>query len=110
MAKDLSITILLDVYGQLLTEKQRFAIDLYYNEDLSLAEIANEIEISRQGVRDSIKQGERHLTEYEETFGLVRRFRNIGAQLKKLDELLETLDFEGKEKIKEISREISGEI
>ena len=110
MAKDLSITILLDVYGQLLTEKQRFAIDLYYNEDLSLAEIADEIDISRQGVRDSIKQGERHLIEYEETLGLVRRFRNISSQLKKLDELLETLNFEGKDKIEEISKEISGEI
>ena len=41
MAKDLNVTILLDVYGQLLTEKQRNAIDMYYNEDLSLSEIAD---------------------------------------------------------------------
>jgi hypothetical protein len=110
MAKDLSVTILLDVYGQLLTEKQRFAIDMYYNEDLSLAEIAEEIDISRQGVRDSIKQGEKHLTEYEEQLGVVKRFRNISAQLEKLNSLLLTLDFEGKEQIMEISNEISKEI
>lgn len=110
MAKDLSVTILLDVYGQLLTEKQCFAIDMYYNEDLSLAEIAEEIEISRQGVRDSIKQGEKHLLEYENQLGIVRRFRNISAQLEKLNSLLDTLDFEGKEQITEILKEILKEI
>ena len=110
MAKDLNVTILLDVYGQLLTEKQRFAIDMYYNEDLSLAEIAEEIDISRQGVRESIKQGEKHLLEYEEQLGVVRRFRNISAQLEKLNSLLDTLDFEGKDKIAEISKEIAAEI
>ncbi len=110
MAKDLNITILLDVYGQLLTEKQRFAIDMYYNEDLSLAEIAEEIDISRQGVRESIKQGEKHLLEYEEQLGVVRRFRSISAQLEKLNSLLDTIDFEGKDKIAEISKEIAAEI
>ncbi|MCD8181652.1 MAG: DNA-binding protein [Firmicutes bacterium] len=110
MAKDLSIAILLDVYGQLLTEKQRFAVDMYYNEDLSLAEIADEIDISRQGVRDSIKQGEKHLLEYEEKLGTVRRFQRVSAQLDRLDALLDILDFEGKEQIAEISREIAKEI
>ena len=107
MAKDLNITILLDVYGQLLTEKQRFAIDMYYNEDLSLAEIAEEIDISRQGVRESIKQGEKHLLEYEEQLGVVKRFKNISAQLEELDTLLEKVDFEGKDRILEISEKIS---
>lgn len=110
MAKDLNITILLDVYGQLLTEKQRFAIDMYYNEDLSLAEIAEEIDISRQGVRESIKQGEKHLLEYEEQLGVVKRFKNISAQLEELDALLKEVDFEGKDRILEISEKISEEI
>lgn len=110
MAKDLNITILLDVYGQLLTEKQRFAIDMYYNEDLSLAEIAEEIDISRQGIRESIKQGEKHLLEYEEQLGVVKRFKNISAQLEELDTLLEKVDFEGKDRILEISEKISEEI
>ena len=110
MAKDLNIIILLDVYGQLLTEKQRFAIDMYYNEDLSLAEIAEEIDISRQGVRESIKQGEKHLLEYEEQLGVVKRFKNISAQLEELDTLLKEVDFEGKDRILEISEKISEEI
>ncbi len=110
MAKDLNITMLLDVYGQLLTEKQRFAVDMYYNEDLSLAEIAEEIDISRQGVRDSIKQGEKHLSQYEEQLGVVKRFKNISTQLEKLNSLLLTLDFEGKEQLAEISKRISEEI
>ena len=110
MAKDLNITILLDVYGQLLTEKQRFAIDMYYNEDLSLAEIAEEIDISRQGVRESIKQGEKHLLEYEEQLGVVKRFKNISAQLEELDTSLKEVDFEGKDRILEISEKISKEI
>ena len=110
MAKDLNITILLDVYGQLLTEKQRFAIDMYYNEDLSLAEIAEEIDISRQGVRESIKQGEKHLLEYEEQLGVVKRFKNISAQLEELDTLLKEVYFEGKDRILEISEKISEEI
>ena len=110
MAKDLNITILLDVYGQLLTEKQRFAIDMYYNEDLSLAEIAEEIDISRQGVRESIKQGEKHLLEYEEQLGVVKRFKNISAQLEELDTSLKEVDFEGKDRILEISEKISEEI
>lgn len=62
MEKDLSIAVLLDFYGDLLTEKQARAIDLYYNEDLSLAEIAEPLGISRQGVRDSIKRGENSFT------------------------------------------------
>ncbi len=110
MAKDLNITMLLDVYGQLLTEKQRFAIDLYYNEDLSLAEIADEIDISRQGVRESIKQGEKHLLDYEEKLSVVKRFKNISSQLDELNALLETTDFNGKDRILEIAKCISKEI
>ena len=66
MAKNLEIAYLLDFYGDMLTEKQRNAIDLYYNDDLSLAEIAQAADISRQGVRDNIKRAEQILTELEE--------------------------------------------
>ena len=58
MAKDLRITFLLDFYGDMLTEKQREVVECYYNEDLSLAEIAEEKGITRQGVRDGIKRAE----------------------------------------------------
>ena len=63
MAKNLEITVLYDFYGDLLTEKQQEVIELYYNEDLSLAEIASLSGITRQGVRDSIKRAEGQLTE-----------------------------------------------
>lgn len=110
MAKDLNVTILLDVYGQLLTEKQRNAIDMYYNEDLSLSEIADEIDISRQGVRESIKQGEKHLTNYEEKLGIVERFHNISSKLEKLNALLENTDFDDKDEFYGLIDEISKEI
>ena len=61
--KNLDISILLDHYGEMLTEKQREVIDLYYNQDLSLAEIAEQEGISRQGVRDNIKRAEAQLLE-----------------------------------------------
>ena len=72
MAKDLRITFLLDFYGDMLTEKQREVVECYYNEDLSLAEIAEEKGITRQGVRDGIKRAEQQLLEMEERLGLAK--------------------------------------
>ena len=66
MDKKIEISMLWQIYGELLTEKQREYIDYYYNEDLSLAEIAQNDGITRQGVRDIIKKGEKKLFEYEE--------------------------------------------
>lgn len=72
MAKDLSFSRLLDVYGSMLTDKQREMLDFYYNEDLSLSEIAEGEGISRQGVRDSIKRGEEALLELDEKIGVIK--------------------------------------
>ena len=66
MEKNVEVSMLLQIYGELLTEKQYRVIDYYYNEDLSLSEIAENEEITRQGVRDIIKKGEKKLFEYEE--------------------------------------------
>ena len=77
MAKNLEISFLLDFYGDMLTEKQRDVVELYYNEDLSLAEIAAHSGITRQGVRDSIKRAESQLLEYEDRLHLAARFRRI---------------------------------
>ena len=77
MAKNLEITILLDFYGDMLTPKQREFLDYYYNQDLSLAEIAGNVGITRQGVRDSIKRGESQLLELESKLGLAKRFGEI---------------------------------
>lgn len=81
MAKDLKITFLLDFYGDMLTEKQRDVVEAYYNEDLSLAEIAQERDITRQGVRDAIKRAEQQLIEMEERLGLARRFMKVQEAL-----------------------------
>ena len=70
MEKNVQIGILCDIYGELLTEKQQDIIDLYYNNNLSLAEIADEVGITRQAVRDSIVKGETKL------FRIRRKARN----------------------------------
>lgn len=81
----------MDFYAELLTEKQREALELYYNDDFSLAEIADHMDISRQGVRDFIKRGEKMLFEYEECLGLCDRFRNISKEVSEMEKLISTL-------------------
>lgn len=73
MGKNLEMGILLDLYGKLLTEKQFDVMDLYYNDDLSLAEIAEQYGISRQGVHDSIKRGEELLINYENALHMAQQ-------------------------------------
>lgn len=75
--KNLNIGYLLDFYGDLLSERKHTVMDMYYNEDLSLAEIATEIGISRQGVHDLIKKSEDELRFYEEKLGLAARLRLV---------------------------------
>ena len=84
MPKNLEISVLYDFYGELLTEKQQEVIELYYNEDLSLAEIAMHSGITRQGVRDSIKRGESQLLELENQLGLAKRFGEIEKLLEEI--------------------------
>ncbi len=73
LRKDLRISALYDYYGDLLTDKQKNFIDLYYNEDLSLSEIAEQENITRQGVRDGIKHAEQKLFDYESKLKLAER-------------------------------------
>lgn len=84
MLKDLSVSILLDFYANALTNKQREVVALYYNEDLSLSEIAEHVGISRQGVRDSIKRGEAMLYDLEEKLGMVKRFDKMRSSIDKV--------------------------
>lgn len=84
VAKNLDIIMLLDVYGEMLTVKQREFLDFYYNDDLSLSEIADNVGITRQGVRDSIKRAEAQLEEMEEKLAFVRRFRELRAGLEEI--------------------------
>ena len=69
----LEMTLLFDYYGELLTERQRMCFDLRYNQDLSLAEIAEELQVSRQGVFDNLSRAEALLKNMEEKTGCVRR-------------------------------------
>lgn len=75
------MTMLFDFYGELLTERQREFFDLYYNEDLSLSEIAANTGISRQGVRDVIVRAEGIMQEMEDKTGIVRRFEEQRGHL-----------------------------
>ena len=84
MAKNLEISLLLDFYGSMLTEKQRMMIEYYYNDDLSLAEIADNEGITRQGVRDAVKRAESQLLELEERLGLAKRFQQMQAGLEEI--------------------------
>lgn len=69
----LEMTLLFDYYGELLTERQRMCFDLRYNQDLSLGEIAQELQVSRQGVYDNLARAESLLRNMEEKTGCVRR-------------------------------------
>jgi predicted DNA-binding protein YlxM (UPF0122 family) len=95
--KDLGFCKLLDYYGNTLTEKQRNAVNAYYNDDLSLGEIASIEKISRQGVRDNIKRAEVIMTELEGQLGLMEKAETYYA-------LAESL----KEKLQKITAEIKG--
>ncbi len=73
MSKDLYISSLLDIYGRFLSEKQKSLTEHYYNEDLSLSEIAENEGITRQGVSDNIRRAEQKMRAWEEQCGLCRK-------------------------------------
>ena len=73
-------------YGDVLTDRQKEFYDLYYNEDLSLGEIAENYNISRQGVRDVIVRAEATLTELEDKTGLIKRFHTMHRQLEQVQQ------------------------
>lgn len=113
--KTLTMTMLLDFYGELLTEKQRGYFEMYYNEDLTLSEIAELEGISRQGVWDIIQRAETALRETERKTGLIRRFnesRELVGELEiELDRLIGIADGQAKtlacrirEKLQELRR------
>ena len=103
-------SMLLDFYGELLTERQRSCYDLHVNEDLSLSEIAEQCGISRQGVWDNIRRAEQALREIEDKTGLVRRFTELRQGLarveKQLEALEESADGEQREAVKRLCAEL----
>lgn len=87
--KKLEMSLLLDFYGATLTDRKRDVMNFYYNEDFSLSEIADEVGITRQGVRELIKKSESELEELEKTLGLAKRFLALRELADSADEVLE---------------------
>ena len=107
MNKNLKFSVLLDFYGSLLSERQSDVMDLYYNEDLSLGEIADDIGITRQGVRDAIKKSEHILTDTEEKLGLASRFNEIADTVNEIKSKLAEAEFDGRAEIIEMIDKIN---
>ena len=93
------MSMLFDFYGDLLTDRQKEFYDLYYNEDLSLAEIAENYGITRQGVRDVIVRAEAYLTEVEDKTHLIRRFHEMRRQIAAVDSIADQLLAHSREKV-----------
>ena len=92
MEKNVEISLLFGFYKNLLTARQADTVDLYYNEDLSLAEIGEELGISRQGVRDNLKRAEQLLYDAEEQLGLAKRFIEIRGKLGEIDIMIKEIE------------------
>lgn len=103
-----NMTILYDIYGELLSKSQREVLDMRYNSDLSIAEIAEELGgISRPAVNNARKKGEERLLELESILGSAKRFREISELLDKAEECLTRLpQSEDADHIREIFEDI----
>lgn len=91
MDKTLRDSLLMDFYGELLPKRQKDVIKLYYEEDFSLSEIAEEFGITRQGVHDALKKGQQSLAEYEKCLGLIQRFQDQRKKVCDLQKALENI-------------------
>ncbi len=111
MDKHIEISLLCEYYGKLLTEKQyQFIID-YYNNDLSLSEIAENYNITRQAVRDNIKKGENKLFEYEEKLGFMKRTRTRDEKIVEiLSELMKIEENSSDKKVAKILEHVKNEL
>ncbi len=103
MLKNVEIGLLNDYYGGLLTEYQTRILSSYYDEDLSLKEIADEEGVSRQAVQDVIKRSSEKLVEYEDKLGLVEKINRL---VDKIEQILVSVDTETANKLNEILNEI----
>ena len=84
MEKNVKVSMLCQIYGKLLTEKQYNFLDDYYNNDFSLSEIAENYGITRQAARDNIVKGENKLFEYEEKLGIMKKTLKQEQQIVKI--------------------------
>ncbi len=93
MSKDLRMSYLLDFYGEVLTEKQNSMMEQYFNMDLSLSEVADNFNITRQGVRDAIKRSETVLTELEEKIGFAAKYSGIQSGVEEIRTLVQNINY-----------------
>ena len=111
MDKKIEISMLCQIYGKLLTEKQFNYINDYYNNDLSLAELAENYGITRQAARDNIKKGENKLFEYEERLQIMKTTLNTEKKIAKILEQIATIQSGySDEKIADILENIKNEL
>ena len=111
MEKNVKISMLCQIYGKLLTDKQFNVLDDYYNNDYSLAEIAENYGITRQAVRDNIVKGEKKLFEYEEKLEIMKKTINQEQQMVKiLSELTKIQTKYSDEKIASILENVKKEL
>ena len=82
------VSLLFDFYGQLLTQRQRELVELYFQNDLSLGELADEFGVSRQAIHDILKRAQEALEEYESKLSLVKRHLKQQDRLREIDRLL----------------------
>ena len=87
MEKHIKGAYLLDIYGELLTDKQNLAMNLFYNEDLSMSEIAQELSVSRQAAFDLIKRTQKILEDYDSKLNLLDKYLRCTEMLEKIAEL-----------------------
>lgn len=92
MEEIFEISMLLDFYGQMVTKRQFEILDLHYNSDYSFGEIAEQLNISRQGVYDNIKRGKASLLDLEQKLGLVRRFSEQADRAREIYKQLGVID------------------
>lgn len=91
MDKITEASLLYDFYGQLLTKRKQEVMELYHEENLTLAEIADEFGISRAAVHDSLKSAEKSLQEYEQNLQLVSKFMQTTSAIDKIDKMIDGL-------------------
>lgn len=108
--KNLNFVYLLDFYGGMLNDKQREVLTLYYNDDLSLGEIAEISGISRQGAHDLIKRGEAKLTKAEEALGLAERFEKIKSTVLNVEKLVRAAECDEKNEIIGLLEELKNQV
>lgn len=107
MEKNVTVSILCQIYGNLLTQKQYAFLDDYYNNDFSLSEIAENNGITRQAARDNIKNGENKLFEYEEKLGIMRKTIQQEQTIKGIISKLDSMKEITKEDIEKIKKELN---